>query len=620
MRQAQANFALDMLNLNWSMLDADIALTRAFGRLADAVMQWADGDAMTAELTLKASVHLAEVIASEEQGGDVMLAIQAERFEVLRLLLEMACAEDATNDRQQLLELCGGIRRMLESSLFPPLAGLHHQDMPALHRPLLRILFLVIQAISRLGAPLLDIDATTEAATSFTLQVADAVLDTLVRQPNASWTYYEDLGAIVGVLCEITRAPNAELWLDKVAEHNLVNRSLELVTRTRIENNHVPAHTPSVLLLHLALASSPAFAERLAVSGILPAYSHNAIAVEAELGRIDSPTPTPTPNTTHGAWCGMLLVIKALLSSLPPTSVANLARSEVLPFMRVVSSQVLHTLAWNGEDPISAPTLDELELVTDIFYGVAQAVGPNEGLFEQVQIPLIALLKSIRGALAHPHTLSKSFVPASEEERGALEDELGALEGLSDPDLLFFAARPFIAGRTMRVLGIARSAVLTLVMITSALGVLDTDDEFPDGQALEAEVGVDWNHSVICADESGGGKVLARRSCRHLIRSVLPKRGIVCSAVESGHSKCQRGARSAGPIARVDRGLGSRADHLPTLTHPRRAQVFRRQYGPGRRTKQTDVDGGQRAFAAEVVGRTGGGPVWGFAGRWQQAV
>jgi nuclear pore complex protein Nup188 len=41
-----------MLNLNWSMLDADIALTRAFGRLADAVMQWADGDAMTAELTL----------------------------------------------------------------------------------------------------------------------------------------------------------------------------------------------------------------------------------------------------------------------------------------------------------------------------------------------------------------------------------------------------------------------------------------------------------------------------------------------------------------------------------------------------------------------------------------
>jgi hypothetical protein len=122
-----------------------------------------------------------------------MLAIQAERFEVLRLLLEMACAEDATNEyneeknSEQGPVECRHIL-MMQSSQWWEETRLEHSSNAS-------TVFLVIQAISRLGAPLLDIDATTEAATSFTLQVADAVLDTLVRQPNASWTYYEVLNA-----------------------------------------------------------------------------------------------------------------------------------------------------------------------------------------------------------------------------------------------------------------------------------------------------------------------------------------------------------------------------------------------------------------------------------------
>ena len=477
-----------MLNLNWSMLDADIGLTRAFARLTDAAMQWTDGDAMTAEPALKAAGQLADLIAGEEQGGDVMLAIQSERLELLRLLLEMACSEDATNDRQQLLNLCVGVRKIIESSLFPPLASLHQKGLPALHRPLLRIVFLVIQAISRLGAPILSIDATIESATSFTLDVADTVLDNLVSRSDAPWTLSEDLGSIVGVLCEVTRTPNAEIWLDKVAEHNLVNRSLELVTRISIENDHVAPYIPSILLLHLALASSPVFAERLAVSGLLPSYSHNAIAVEAEQGRLVSPTPTPTPNTAHGAWCGMLMVVKALLASLPRPSAANLARAEVLPFMRVATPQILYSLSWDGEDPISGPALDELELVTDICYGIAQAIGPNESLLDQIQVPLINLLKSIRGALGHPHTLSKSFIPSTEEERSGLESELATLDEIQDPHLLDFANRPIVAGRVARFLEIARSSVLRHVTMSCALEVLDTDDEYPDGLVLETEV------------------------------------------------------------------------------------------------------------------------------------
>lgn len=474
------------------MLDADIAVTKAFTLMAESSLTWTDGDPMVSGPALKASVQLAQLVAGEERGGDVMLAIQEQRLRLLVVLLEMACSEEATNDQAQLVAICNSLRQILESSEFPPLSALRHPHLPALHQPLLRILSIVLQAISRTDTKAIDIDSAIEAATVFILGAADAVLDTLVRPLDEAKEQEAsaDLGSIVSALCEVTRTPNAAVWLDKVAEHNLVSRSLEIITRLSIKNDHVPPHITAILLLHLALASHPLFAERLAISGILPAYSHNAIILEAEQGRIEASSPTPISNTTHGAWCGILTVIKALLSSLPRTYLYNFAKAEVLPFIRVVTPQFLKSLSWERESQLSVPTLDELELVTDVTYGLVQATGPNDSLLAELAKPLLHLLQSIRYSLTHPNTLSELFVPSSEEERMDLEKELEKLSGSNNVELLDYTNTPVIAGRTSRILGITRSVVLTLLTLTDGWTTLSGDEEYGEGKKLILDVSI----------------------------------------------------------------------------------------------------------------------------------
>ena len=488
--QAQVNLALDMLNLSWSMLDADIALTKAFKSICEAASAWTEGDTLAANASLRACVGIAEILANEDRGGDVMLTIQAERYGIFCVLLETALNRDVDVDLTLLGELCASIRKILESHLFPPMIGLRYAELPALHKPLLRVLFLVLQALPSTSTTL-SIEPVIEAITTFTLEAADVVLDALIRQPEPSFSLSADLGSIVGVLCEVTRTPNTLTWLDKVTEHNLIARSLEVVVRARITNGRVAPHVASVLLLHLALASNPLSAERLAVSGILPSYSNNAIAVEAEQGRITSISPVPIPTTVHGVWCGMLLVVNALLSCLPDTHMSSFARSDVVPFLRVCTGQLLRTLAWNGETPISQPTMDELEFSTDVFYGVARAIGPNVGLSGDFFPPALSLLKSVRFALCHPRLLSTLFVPSSKDERTALENELAGLDQKKDPQLLDFKLMPTLARRTMTLMSVTRTVILSLITLTRAWDVV-TSEEVQDGEILEPEVSHVW--------------------------------------------------------------------------------------------------------------------------------
>ena len=485
--QSAVNLALDMLNLSWSMVDADIALTRSFRAMAQAALIWTEDDAMTVGPALRVASNLVELIADEDRQGDIILSIQAERLEILVVLLEMACSDAAVIEEDRLVEIWRNIRRVLETGNFS--SSLRHAHLPPLHKPMLRILSLLLESLPRTENPIFELDSAIEAATVFALDAADFVLEGLVRQPNAPLPLSADLASIVGVLCEVTRTPNSQIWLDKVAEHNLVTRSLEVITRAEITNGQITPQVASVLLLHLALASNEAFAERLAVAGILPAYSHNAIVFEAENGRIDSSDPTPSITSVHGAWCGMLMVVKALVSTLPLAHASNFAKSDVLPFISVSWPQIDQSLAWKAQTPLSQPAINELELVTDLFACIAQATGPSDSLLDDICLPFLQLLKTVRYALNHPHILSTLFVPSSESEKSALEQELKKLDETDNPQLLDFAGVPIVAGRTTRILGVARNVLLTLVTLTKAWGVLISDiDDYCDGELLETAV------------------------------------------------------------------------------------------------------------------------------------
>ena len=475
-KQATVNLAQDMLNLNWSMLDADLSFTKSFLGLCEVSSAWTNGDALAIKAALRAAVAIAELLAEEERGGDVMLAIQVERLNILSFMLETALDTEAESDPASIRLLASSLRTITESQNFQPMIGLRHPELPPIHKPVLRILFLLLRSLSAKPSADLNIDSTIEAATLFVLHAADVVLDGVIRGQSDP---LGNLSQIVGVLCEIISWPSTTVWLDKMAEHNLLARSIEVVSRSRITDDFIPPSLTNVLILHLGLASHPLSAEKLAVSGVLPAYSNNAITTEAEQGRI-VPINSPVPNNVHSSWCGMLRVVKALLSRLPESDRPGFTRSDVVPFLRVCTAQLRLAMRWDGETPLSQSAMDELEVTTDVFYTVARAVGAVDGLLHDFASPAIGLLRSLRLVLSHPRLLSTLVVPASPEEHSALEKELAKIDEDKDVKLLDFVATPALAARATALMRVARTVLVALVIFTKAWQVVRGDEAGPE--------------------------------------------------------------------------------------------------------------------------------------------
>ena len=478
-RQASVSLALDMLNLNWSMLEADLSLTRSFNRLAETAYSMTEGDALAAAACLRAGASMAERIASEDQGGDVMLAIQCERLFCLSKLLDTALGEDITSGQTILAELIGNVRLILESQTFPPMIALRIANLPAIHKPLLRIVQSIVQSLPTLDSSPLLLEPVVETAMAFTLDAADVVLDGLIRDPKADLSFSSDLEQIVGIICEITRTPLTHIWLDKLAEHDTLPRSLELISRLRTSDGTVQPHVASVLLMHLSLAGTPSSAEKLAVSGLLPTYSDNVIALLAEQAKIIPASPTPQANSVHGAWCTMLWVVRAVLSSLPDIDAGTFARNDVIPFLRVCTGQILHSLQWDGEAPLSVPIQEELSQTTNVILALVKVIGPNEGLLADLAIPMLHFLKSVRFSLSHPRLLSTLLLPSSEEEKVGLETEWATFGEDQEPKLVDFVGAPIMAQRTVRLLGAATSAIMSLLVLTQGWVTLKSDMEDP---------------------------------------------------------------------------------------------------------------------------------------------
>jgi nuclear pore complex protein Nup188 len=244
-----------------------------------------------------------------------------------------------------------------------------------------------------------------------------------------------------------------------------------------------------VLLLHLALATDPLAAEKLAVSGVLAAYSDNGIALAAENAQIEPPIET-APYTIHGSWYSMLLVVKALLSSLPDSR--SFIRSDITPFIRVGTEQMLRALTWTGDTPLTTSALDEMQITLDIFYGISQAVsGGSDGILSSIGGPIIDLLRGMREAFEHPMELSQTIVPSSEEEHHSLGEELDALaEKQANIDLVALLDQtkmPVVAARVERLLRVTATALMTLVNLTRVWPTLK-DGERSEDTVLHSEV------------------------------------------------------------------------------------------------------------------------------------
>lgn len=488
------------------MLDADVALTKSLHDLIERISYWTQGDGLSVAASLRAATAVTELLGPEDRQGDVMLAVQAERLALLAALLETGLdSENDQADTPLLRDLLIGIQKVLENSSFPPISSLRHPELPPLHRPILRILFLLFQSLAIHPKHDLQIDTMLEEAIVFIVEAADVILDSVLRGQDSTG----DLGLVIGSLCGMIKVVSTPIWLAKMSETNLIGRSLEIVTRTKVIDTtlssqglggpptFVPSQIPLVLLLHLALATNPLSAEKLAVSGVLSAYSDNSIALAAETASITPPIET-APYTIHGSWYSMLLVVKALLSSLPDTR--SFIKSDITPFIRVGTEQMLRALSWNGESPLTTSALDEMQVTLDIFYGISQAVnGGSDGILSSVGPPLVDLLKGMREAFEHPLELTQTITPSSEEEHLALDQELSAvMENTSAIDLVTLLDEkrmPTVSARVERLLRVTATAAMTLVNLTRVWPTLKEGERNPD-TILHSDVSSRRNISV----------------------------------------------------------------------------------------------------------------------------
>lgn len=478
-RQVSLNRSIAILNLNWSQLDADVNYTKAWRLLLDIASTLTSGDALVSRAAVRAANAIAGVLADEDRGGDVMLAIQTERLSILATLLDIALdPETEITEPAVVKELANSVRRIVESTLFPPIISLRHSELPPIHRPVLRVLLLLSQAQAGSAADEVR-EVLFDSGATFALDAANIVLDTILLQTNLDAE--KDLSLIVALLCEMSRvSTSTAVWLDKLMQVNLIPRSLDVIVRTRPVDDTLPPHFHTILLLHLAIASNGPTAEKLAVSGVLPAYADNVVAVAAEAGRIDV---TNANDSFHRAWCELLQVVTALLSSLPDA--ASFARSDAVPFVRVVLPQLLHGLQYTGaEQPLSAPALEEMELVADVFYGLSNAVkpGPYSLLLEFAPSAMV-FLRSAQHAVSHPHIFSSYIIPSSEEEQAALEKERTFVGDNQDISAADHKAWPTVASRMDALMRVTRTILVALVRFTHAWASLGGDRE-PHAQFL----------------------------------------------------------------------------------------------------------------------------------------
>jgi nuclear pore complex protein Nup188 len=472
-----------MLNLNWSMLDADLSLTRAFTSLCEAHSPIAEGDALACSAALRAGLVMAEVIAEEDKEGDIILQIQAERLQILAVLLESGLENEA--DEAQVKDLGVWVKGILEEPTFSAVVGLRYPGTQGVYQPILRIVLLLLQAVSRSGG---GNEGLLKASTAYTLDAADVVFDSIsrLRGTEVDVETILVLGQIVGIITELTRTSTTSIWLDRIAEHNIIARSLDIITRIRIVEGYVSPHIPLILDLHLALACNTLSAEKLAISGILAAYSDNAIALEAEAGRIEVMGVTPNAHTVQGAWCGMLNVLKALLGNLPAPSTPGFIRSDVVPFMRVCTAQIQRSMGWDGDSPLSTPFVIEMSTIYDIFFNIANSIHPNESILSDYSEHALHLLVPVRHALERPNNLSGLLLPSTEDEQVGLEKEVR--EGDGEMKLVDFGKSPVFARKVVEILGIVRIVLGSLVVMTRAWGVLQ-GEEGEERDILHFEVG-----------------------------------------------------------------------------------------------------------------------------------
>ncbi|KII94690.1 hypothetical protein PLICRDRAFT_33503 [Plicaturopsis crispa FD-325 SS-3] len=498
---------LSSINLNLSLAYAETALAESWRFILQQAIPYLRGNASVRPIMLTIAVAVSSSISSEARSGDMMSTIHGTRLSLLLAMVEVAwfSSSDTKAEIQSLLTLTNHVHGIILNEPQSPIQSFLGKISEPFHRTLLQIAYfctrhcrtLVKRPKAITAEHRLIIASMLEATLNLVIGALRIVFDSARGRLDTDLDL--DMELLVAVFEQCTRPDinsSSSQWLARCHETDVVRASLELFVRTDLVGlsdvglllaRRQPLYSPHILVFHMALASVPSAAERLASQGVLAAYSDNTITSAISTGMIDVVLPEfpGERSPAHQAYCSMLAVISGVILALGRHN--HFFDAEASGFVQLYGEQMIRALSWTVGDQITLPLLEELEQTVNLFHAIAESV-PSANADAVVDKVLrgfttnaLMLVQQLNYALSHPNQLVSLFEPITLEERVLAEKEPRETSSqMLDP-----TKRPLLTRLVYRVTKLSSMVISTLVSISRAETVLlGEQEDWPLHEAL----------------------------------------------------------------------------------------------------------------------------------------
>jgi len=488
---------LTSMNLNLSLTYAQSALTSSWRYLLLQTVPFLRAASSIRSHVLSLVASISEAIASEKRSGEMMATIYEERLSLLLALLELAwfSSDDTKAEIQSFISLAGNVRGIILSETQPPAKSfLGHLAAP-FHRTLLQIMYFCARHSRSLyrrrkalsAEQRLDVGAFLDSSLNLIIDALRVCFESALTRFDMDLD--QDLEFLVAVFEQCTRLDvnlSSTMWLTKCQETNVIGASLRLFARTDLVGlsdlpllraRRQPLYATHILTFHMALASIPSAAERLASEGVLLAYGENTISNAIRSGSIDVTIPELPGDRSpaHKAYCSMLAVVSGVASALGRQTHFD---NEVSGFVQLYGDQLSRALSWSIGDPLTLPYLEELEQVVNLFAAIARnlplTTRPGESVGRILKVfttHALTLIQHLNYALTHPNHLASLLEPVTAAERELIEkDRKSSFQ--SSSEIIDPMKRPFLTRLIHRLFKLTNGIIGALTDISGAERVL----------------------------------------------------------------------------------------------------------------------------------------------------
>ena len=488
---------LTSMNLNLSLTYAQSALTTSWRYLLLQTVPFLRAASSIRPHVLSLIASTSEAIASEKRSGEMMATIYEERLSLLLALLELAwfSLDDTKAEIQSFISLVGNVRGIILSETQPPAKSFLGNLATPFHRTLLQIMYFcarhsrsLYQRRKALSAEQrLNVGAFLDSSLNLLIDALRVCFESALTRLDMELD--QDLELLVAVFEQCTRLDvnlSPMMWLTKCQETNVIGASLRLFARTDLVGlsdlpllraRRQPLYASHILTFHMALASIPSAAERLASEGVLLAYGENTISNAIRSGSIDVTIPELPGDRSpaHKAYCSMLAVVSGVTSALGRQTHFD---NEVSGFVQLYGDQLSRALSWSIGDPFTLPYLEELEQVVNLFAAIARNMPsmtrPGESVTRILRVfttHALTLLQHLNYALTHPNHLASLLEPVTAAERELIEkDRKSSFQ--SSSEIIDPMKRPFLTRLIHRLFKLTNGIIGALTDISGAERVL----------------------------------------------------------------------------------------------------------------------------------------------------